>query len=77
MPLQGIALALCKGLVGGTRPRHVDGTNFKPRRLLDCPQGVRRVPPPHLQCTRLPDLLVQSGASVAWRTLPGIGGTLC
>jgi hypothetical protein len=28
-------------MVGGTRQRHLDGTNFKPHKLPDCPQGVR------------------------------------
>jgi hypothetical protein len=28
-------------LVGGTRQRHFAGTNFKPRKLPDCPEGVR------------------------------------
>jgi len=46
MPLQGYCVAPCKGLVGGTRQRHFDGTNSKPRKVLDCPKGVRRLPPP-------------------------------
>jgi hypothetical protein len=28
-------------LLGGTRQRHFAGTNFKPRKLPDCPKGVR------------------------------------
>ena len=59
--------------MGGARQRRLDGTSFKPRKLPDCPQGVRTPSPRTARCaaTTTPalhqthDLPSKSGASVA------------
>jgi len=53
---------------GGTRQRHFDGTNLNPRKLPDCPQGVRTAKRP----TTL--ALVLARREGAGSTLPFVGG---
>src|SRR5215217_4907599 len=57
----------------GTRQRHFAGTSLEPRKLSDCPKGVRTlslqaaVPPPHLH-----SICLANRAVPVWprRTLP-------
>jgi hypothetical protein len=43
--MQGTSQGLAFVTLGGTRGRHFAGVSFKPRKLPDCPQGVRRQSP--------------------------------
>src|SRR5687767_14376188 len=74
-PPNGVRYTPSGVLVGGTRSRHFDGASLKPRKVPDCPKGVRTqslraaVPPPHLHWRAVPVWLR--------RSLPEIGCTLC